>query len=85
MLILSEIKERGALMSGVNIHLSGGDDAAFDMFATMYPHEAFDAYHSRFCDWMRANGYSMTDDEIKALVDSTRGKVHPMEEVSNAR
>ncbi|KAF0199014.1 MAG: hypothetical protein FD170_3942 [Bacteroidetes bacterium] len=65
-------------MSGIKIHFAGGDDAAFDTFAIMYPVEAFDAYHDRFCKWMRDNDYNLTDDEIKELVESTRGEVHTL-------
>lgn len=63
---------------GINIHFSGGDDAAFDTFAAMYPHEAFDAFHDRFCEWMRANGYNMTDEQIKEMVESSKGEVHTL-------
>lgn len=63
---------------GIKFHFEGGDDAAFDTFATAYPIEAFDAYHDRFCDWMRANGYNMSDDEIKEPVESSRGEEHNM-------
>lgn len=65
-------------MANIKIHFEGGDEAAFDIFATAYPHEAFDAYHDRFCDWMRENGHNLSNDEIKGLVESTRNEEHKM-------
>lgn len=38
---------------------------AFRVFARLHPVEAYDMSHDMFCDFMRSEGYDLTDDEIK--------------------
>jgi hypothetical protein len=44
----------------------------FKEFATAYPVEAFDERPSDFCKFMREEGYDMTDEQIKELIDDVR-------------
>ena len=46
----------------------------FKTFARLHPIEAYDYNPEMFCIFMREEGYSLTDEEIKKVVDETRAE-----------
>jgi len=47
-------------------------DLAFVIFASAYPLEAYDSDPVAFCNFMKKQGYYITDEEIKTLIDEAR-------------
>jgi hypothetical protein len=47
------------------------EEIAYDSIATAYPHEAFEQDKQKFCAWVRARGYNMTDEEIETQIKAT--------------
>jgi hypothetical protein len=43
----------------------------FEVFCRIHPHEAFDLNPDAFCDYMHAEGYVLTKEQIKELLLST--------------
>jgi len=48
------------------------EQAAQDAFNRMHPIESYDANPKEFCDWMRENGYDLTDEQISETINSIR-------------
>lgn len=47
----------------------------FEIFAKTYPVESFDLNPERFCNYIRAQGHSLTDLEIKEFINESRTKI----------
>ena len=45
---------------------------AFKTFAKLHPIEAYDLEPIKFCNWMRSEGYNLTNEQIETLVNETR-------------
>jgi len=45
---------------------------AFYTFARLHTHEAYDLNPDLFCEFLRDEGYTMTNEEIKQLIEETR-------------
>jgi len=45
---------------------------AFRIFAHLHPVEAYDTWPKRFCKLMKKENGTLTDEQIKELIDSVR-------------
>jgi len=45
---------------------------AFKIFAHLHPVEAYDTWPKRFCKLMKKENGTLTDEQIKELIDSVR-------------
>jgi hypothetical protein len=46
---------------------------AFKTFASLHPIiEAYDSDPEKFCEFMRKEGYGLTNEQVKRLIDSCR-------------
>lgn len=48
------------------------DWETYKIFARLHPVEAYDERNKDFCMFMREEGYDMTDEQIKELINSSR-------------
>lgn len=44
------------------------DKSAYSIFARLHPIEAYHFDNNRFCNFMRDEGYNITDEEVKQLI-----------------
>ena len=47
------------------------DRQAFELFAKVYPHEAYEQRPSEFCEYVRKTCPNLTDEDIKELLIDT--------------
>lgn len=45
------------------------EQKAFEVFASIYPHEAHESNPERFCDYVRSKGNNLTDEQIRELLN----------------